>query len=72
MRRSIVVLSLTLALTGCGCVPKKVRESAIAGEARARKAGELVRSGIASIEDMRAYILAEEADWSALRRALEE
>ena len=72
MRNLLPVVCLGLVLTGCGCVPARVQESVLAGEARARKAAELVRKGVASLEDMRSYILAEEEDWAAVRRAIEQ
>jgi len=71
MNRALLSLSILVLLAGCG-IPARVRESVIAGEARARRAAELVRAGTASADEMKAYILGEEADWSAVRRAIEQ
>ena len=73
MRNAVLVPVLVIVLTGCsGCIPARVRESAIEGETLSRRAVELLESGQATLPQLQDYVRASAKKWEAHRRLLEE
>lgn len=65
------MLGLCVVLAVAGCIPSAVKDAAILGDERSKRAVELLDGGQATQAEIEAFLRSERELWASLRRAVE-